>query len=318
MKKRPLDMSYTELNDTLDSLLKSVDLPSFVNYSSEKINYKRYKKSRLIVSTLYRRIKAEFFYRVYIRKRLGSFREEKFLKSFKPFFYIFKIGLPDLLTCLGGKFDDALAANFMIIAMLYDASCDLIQYRKYLKDFEDLIMFDKDLEPKDDFLTLANESMRYIKSNLDKKVYYTFMDYMKIEHVTQLMSIYQLTDKSITKDTLFKITLAKGGITIMAGIYIMAPNISQKQIKALYEIGGVLQIFEDINDIDEDLDIGIQTLSNQKLIDFQDIKKLYYGTINNLIEKCNLDPNRPNSTLDIFYWLVDVILEKRYAPYFAH
>ena len=134
MKKRPMDMNYAELNDTLDSLLKSVDLPSSVDYSSERMNYHRYKKSRLFVSTLSKRIKAGLFYRLYIKNRLGSFREERFLKSFKPFFYIFKIGLPDLLTCIGGKFNDALAANYMIVAMLYDASCDLLKYRKYLKE----------------------------------------------------------------------------------------------------------------------------------------------------------------------------------------
>ena len=204
MKKRPMDMNYAELNDTLDSLLKSVDLPSSVDYSSERMNYHRYKKSRLFVSTLSKRIKAGLFYRLYIKNRLGSFREERFLKSFKPFFYIFKIGLPDLLTCIGGKFNDALAANYMIVAMLYDASCDLLKYRKYLKEFEEFIMFNKDIEPKDDYLTLATESMNYIKSSLDKNVYETFLDYMKIEHVTQLMSIYQLSDKSISKDTLFK------------------------------------------------------------------------------------------------------------------
>ncbi len=316
MKKRPMDMNYAELNDTLDSLLKSVDLPSSVDYSSERMNYHRYKKSRLFVSTLSKRIKAGLFYRLYIKNRLGSFREERFLKSFKPFFYIFKIGLPDLLTSIGGKFDDALAANYMIAAMLYDASCDHLKYRKYLKEFEDFIMFNKDIVPKDDYLTLATESMNYIKSALDKNVYETFLDYMKIEHVTQLMSIYQLSDKSISKNTLFKITLAKGGITIMAGIYIMAPNMTPQQRKAIFEIGGVLQILEDIHDIDEDLNIGIQTLSNQKLIEYQDIRQLYFGTVNNLIEQCKMDPHRPNSTLDIFYWLLDVVIEKKYAPYF--
>ena len=45
------------------------------------------------------------------------------------------------------------------------------------------------------------------------------------------------------------------------------------------------------------------------------MKQLYFGTVNNLIEKCNLDSNRPNTTLDIFRWLVDVILKKRYANF---
>ena len=96
----------------------------------------------------------------------------------------------------------------------------------------------------------------------------------------------------------------------------MAPNITLQQRKAIFVIGGVLQILEDVHDIDEDLNIGIQTLCNQKLIEYQDMRQLYFGTVNNLIEQCKMDPHRPNSTLDIFYWLLDAVIEERYAPYF--
>ena len=315
MKKNPIDMNYEELNDLLGLLLKAEDLPSSVDYSGDKINYHKYSKFRLLMTALYRIFGAELFYRKQIKRRLGSFKRARFLKSFKTYFYIFKIGLPDLLTCLGGKFDDKLAANYMIAAMFYDASCDVSDYRKYLKEFSDFIMFDKDVEPSDEYLTLFKESMDYLKATLDKKTYDTFMNYIKIEHICQLMSIYQLSDKLISKDHLFKITLAKGGITIMAGMYIMAPKMTKKERKAIYEIGGVLQILEDINDIEEDLEMGIQTISNQKMINYQEMKQLYFGTVNNLIEKCNLDSNRPNTTLDIFRWLVDVILKKRYANF---
>ena len=130
------------------------------------------------------------------------------------------------------------------------------------------------------------------------------------------MSIYQLSDKAISKDNLFKITLAKGGITILAGMYLMAPNMTKEQRKALYELGGVLQNFEDINDIHEDLELGIKTLSNQKMITYDEMKQLYLGTVNNIIKQCKLDPYSPHLTLDIMSWLIKSILEKRYAPFF--
>ena len=263
-----------------------------------------------------RLIAADLFYRTQIKKRLGTFKRAKFLKTFKPYFYIFRIGLPDLLTCLGGKFDDKLAANYMIAAMLYDASCDVPEYRKYLKEFNDFIMFDKDIKPDDEYLTLFKESIDSIKTALDKKTFETFMNYIKIEHISQLMSIYQLSDKPLTKDSLFKITLAKGGITIMAGMYIMAPKMTKKERKAIYEVGGILQVLEDIHDIEEDLEMGIQTMSNQQMISYHEMKQLYFGSVNNMIEKCNLNPNRPNATLDIFYWLVNKILEKNYNSRF--
>jgi hypothetical protein len=309
-------MNFSELNETLDLLLKNENLPGSVSYSGVSINYHKYNKIRLLVIALYRLLGAELFFRKQIKRRLGGFKRVEFLKTFKPYFYIFKIGLPDLLTCFGGKFDDKLAANYMIAAMFYDASCDIPKYRKYLKELDNFIMFDRDVKTDDEYLTLFKESTDYLKSALDKKTWETFMNYIKIEHISQLMSIYQLSDKPLTKDSLFKITLAKGGITIMAGIYIMAPKMTMNERKAVYEIGGVLQVLEDIHDIEEDLKTGIQTLSNQQMINYQELKQLYFGSINNLIEKCNLNPNRHNATLDIFCWLVDIILEKKYAPRF--
>jgi hypothetical protein len=143
------------------------------------------------------------------------------------------------------------------------------------------------------------------------------MNYIKIEHISQLMSTHQSSNKPLTRDDLFKITLAKGGITIMAGMYLMAPKITVDERKAIYEVGGVLQVLEDIFDIQEDQEMGIQTISNQKMISYNELKHLYFGTINNMIEKCNLNPDRHNTTLDIFYWLIDKILVKIYAPFFT-
>ena len=315
--KSPLDMTYKELNYTLDKLLQFENLPSIIDYRGNKINYNRYSKFRLIIIGLYRVFIAKLFFRREIKNRLGSFKRAAFLRSFRNYFYIFKIALPDLLTCLNGKFNVKIVANYMIAAMFYDCSCDFSEYRKYLKIFNDFIMFDKNIEPRDEFLTIFKESMDYLKATLDKNTYDTFMNYIKIEHICQLMSLYQLSDKKISKNHLFKITLAKGGITIMAGIYLMAPKMTNIERKALYEIGGILQILEDINDIKEDLKMGIKTLSNQKMINYQELKQLYFGTVNNLIEICDIDTSQANSTLDIMCWIADVVLEQRYKKYFT-
>jgi hypothetical protein len=315
MSKSPIDMDYNELNNELDSLLKAEDLPCSVEYSDKRINYYKYNKCRLFISALSKFIKAILFYRRYINKRLGSLRKERFLKSFKLYFYIYKIALPDLLTQVGGKFDNKIAANYIIAAMLYDAACDVPSYRKYLRELNDYIMLRKEIKPTNKYLTLFKESTDYLQSVLGEETFNTFMNYIKIEHFCQLMSIYQLSDKLISEDNLFKITLAKGGITLMAGLYIMAPKTGKKERRAIYELGGVLQLFEDIYDIKEDLEIGILTLSNQKMINYQEMKKLYFGTVNNLIEKCNLNPNRPNSTLDILNFATGRILERRYKSY---
>ena len=52
------------------------------------------------------------------------------------------------------------------------------------------------------------------------------------------------------------------------------------------------------------------------MISYNEMKQLYFGGVNNMITICHLDPTRPNTTLDIFYWLIDKVLEKKYAPLF--
>jgi len=316
MVKNLLEMNFSELNDTLDSLLKKMELPGSVTYSGASIHYKKYNKIRLLIVAAYRLLAAELFYRKHIQKKLGGLRKARFLKTFKPYFYIFRIGLPDLLQNLGGKFDDKIAASYMMAAMLYDASCDVPQYRTYLKEFNDLIMFDRPIVKDDEFLTLFKTSLNAIQSDIDKETFETFKDYIKIEHISQLMSLYQASDKPLTKDTLLKITLAKGGITIMAGMYLMAPTITKEERKAIYELGGVLQILEDIHDMSEDLENGIQTLSNQQMVSYDEMRRLYFGSVNNMISVCRVNPTCPNTTLDLFCWLVDKVLEEKYAPLF--
>jgi hypothetical protein len=316
MEKDPLEMNFSELNETLDFLLKNVKLPGSIMYTGERINYNKFNIIKLLVIGVHRLFAAEIFYRQQIIQRLGSFKKASFLKSFKPYFYIFRIGLPDLLHCLGGKFDEKIAARYMIAAMFYDAACDVPEYRKYMKKFNDYIMFNKDIKSDDEYLTIFKESIDQIQSAVDKRTFETFMNYIKIEHISQLMSAYQLSGKPLSKDILFKITLAKGGITIMAGMYLMAPKMTVEERRTIYEVGGVLQILEDIFDLKEDQEMGIQTISNRKMISYDELKHLYFGSINNTIETCHLDPNRHNTTLDIFYWLVDKILIKIYEPLF--
>ncbi len=130
------------------------------------------------------------------------------------------------------------------------------------------------------------------------------------------MSIYQLSDKKISKDELLKITYVKGGISGLALMNIMVPNLKKEQGVAIYELGAMLQLIDDISDIKEDSNMGIQTLPNQKLLTYSELKQMYCGTINNLIEKLDINPKKPNGSLDMLCWFSDSMLEKRYKSYF--
>jgi len=325
MEKNTLDLSYDELNSLLDDLLKKGGFSSKISYSGNEINYIRKSKLPILIKALYRVFKAQWIYSTYIKKRISklkilkneykALKTTKCLKNLRTYFYLSKAGLTDLIEQVGGKFDDKVFSNFNIGTMLYDASFDIPVCRKYLKDFDKIIMEEKWNEPDNEYLILFKKCVDYIENMIGKEAFKRFKDLIKIEHVCQLLSIYQGSDKPISKEDLMKITFAKGGISGLAVIFIMAPNMSEKAQKAIYELGAVLQIIDDISDIDEDLEIGIKTLPNQKLISYKELKELYFGTVNNLIDKLGIDPKKPNSTLDMLCWFTDIMLEKRFKKF---
>lgn len=325
MVKSTLDLSYSELNSLLDDLLKKGGFPSVINYSESQINYIRKNKFPILIKALCRVFKAQIFYMRYIKKRISklkilkneynAFRTTKSLKNLRTYFYLSKAGLTDLIKQIGGRFDDKIFSNFNIGTMLYDASFDIPVCKKYLKDFDKIIMEEKWNESYNEYLSLFKECVDYIEYKIGKDAFEKFRNLIKIEHVCQLMSIYQHSDKSISKEDLMKITFAKGGISGLAVIFIMAPNMDEKTQKSIYELGAVLQLIDDISDIDEDLEIGIKTLPNQKLISYKELKELYFGTVNNLIDKLEIDPKKPNSTLDMLCWFTDLMLEKRFSKF---
>ena len=326
MNKSPIDMNYEELDKLLDKFLKNEHLPSTLPYRSEDINYPRHSKIPLLLKAFYRLIKAEIFYQSYIKKQLRPLKNEqnmyetlqqtKCIRALKVYLYLGKVGLNDLLINLGGKFDDRIFTNFAIGTMLYDASFDVKDFRHYLRDFDALIMEQKPIETDDVYLSLFNNSINYLQKRLRSATFETFSHYVRIEHVCQLMSIYQLSDKNVSKDDLLKITFVKGGISGLALMYIMVPNLKKEQGVAIYELGSVLQLIDDISDIKEDEAGGIQTIPNQKLLNYNEFKQMYCGTINNLIEKMEIDTTKPNGSLDMLCWFSDSMLERRYRPYF--
>ena len=318
-------MDYQELDALLDSLLKSVDLPSTIPYHGDNITYQRKQRVRILFKAVYRLMKAQLFYMDYIKKKIRplkkteetyiALKKTRCLKNLRTYLYLSKIGLTDLANHLGGRFRDGLFANFAVATMIYDASFDIPVCRKYLKEFDAFIMNNTPVKASDKCLELFKESVDYLRESLGQEKFDTFMNFVKIEHISQLMSIYQIADEEVTKEDLLKITFSKGGISSLALMYLMAPNMKKEEQKAIYELGAVLQLIDDISDIEEDLKIGIQTLPNQKLLTYQELKALYFGTVNNLTKKCNMNPQKPNGTLDMLCWFDDIILEKRYKTF---
>jgi len=147
---------------------------------------------------------------------------------------------------------------------------------------------------------------------LQKKDFEKLLRFVQIEHVSQLMSISQLSEEKLSQDCLQKITFSKGGIALLAIMYIMAPCMRESERKAIYELGAVMQIIDDIRDFKEDIISGIQTLANRKLLEYTELKQMFAGTVNNLINQCSLDSSERNGTINMLCWFSFFILEGRY------
>ena len=153
MKKSPMEMDYNELDALLDSMLKSKNLPSIIEYSGNQINYHKKRRLWLLVIAAFRITRAHLFYIRYIKKKIhplkktvsiyDALKKTGCLKNLRTYFYLSKAGLTDFSTHVGGKFDDELFANFAIATTVYDASFDIPLCRKYLKFFDGFIMKDK-------------------------------------------------------------------------------------------------------------------------------------------------------------------------------
>jgi len=325
LKKPPIEMNYDELNLFLDYLLSHENFPSEIVYRSDKIHYKRRSMIFIAAKALYLLARAEIAYQRHIKKKIKEIKNSKeiyralkqtgCLKAIRMYLYLARVGMNDLLNHMQGRFDEKLFSYFTLATQLYDASFDIPECRKYLKDFENFVLTGEIIESDDVLLGTFNTCAKYLKQTLSEKEFETFLGLIQIEHFSQLMSIYQLSDKNISQEGLRKITFSKGGIALLAIVYVMAPKMNEKQKKAIYELGSVLQIIDDIRDTKEDIDGGIQTLPNQKILTSNELKSMFAGTVNNLMEKCGMDSSKPNSTLDMLYWFSESLLEKRYGKF---
>ncbi len=324
-KNHIINFDFEELNGKLDFLLKKEKLPLKIDYKSNKINY--HKKNRFFIFTkaIIRLIEAEIFYKTYMKKKIKVLKKDKqiynelkktgCLRSQRSYLHLAKIGLSDLVKNMGGRFKENIFSDFAIATMLYDASFDVPCCRKYLKDFDSYIMNDKPIDSKDPYTKLFNDSIQNVHRSLDEKTMKSFKNYTKIEHISQLMSFSQICDEKISKDDLFKITFAKGGISALILMQLLTSMPDEKQKRTIYELGAIMQLIDDITDMEEDLKIGISTLPNQKLLNFEELRLLYNGTVNNLIQKFNFNTKKSNGTLDMLCWFGESILQRRYSSY---
>ncbi|MEN7550405.1 hypothetical protein AAG747_20975 [Rapidithrix thailandica] len=89
-----------------------------------------------------------------------------------------------------------------------------------------------------------------------------FIDYFEKVFSAQKASQKQL-DKDLSSEEIQQITFDKGGYSALLYRSIMSHPLGEQEEKAIYQLGGLVQLMDDTFDVYEDYQQGIRTLPNQ-------------------------------------------------------
>ncbi len=93
-----------------------------------------------------------------------------------------------------------------------------------------------------------------IEQESDRTTYHQVFESLLAIHDAQIRSIGQQTGKhDIGIDELLDITFEKGGTSVLADGYLVAGNLRSDEAEFLFQLGVVLQLIDDLQDIREDV-----------------------------------------------------------------
>jgi hypothetical protein len=150
------------------------------------------------------------------------------------------------------------------------------------------------LTPKEEFADNSHELLfvRFFRKALEQKDNPDLRDYCMRVYDIQILSKNQQST-SITKEEIEKITLEKGGLSILYFRTVFDEPMNDKENRMLFSMGALGQIANDIFDVYDDYQDGIHTLvTREKSI--QNLRQYYLNLMSetfNLVKELNY-PNR--------------------------
>ena len=318
MRNSLLHAGYDKLNSLLDAFIEKKSFSKILKNKAENIDYKRRNKFFVNIKILFLFAHANLIWRRYIKNKIKRLKKEKELyeilekkgcfRDLKVNIYLFRIIWREICKHVNGKYDDGVAANFAFATLLYDVSFDLSEFNKYLSDFNGFIYDEEPVNEKDEFLKLFKESVDFVQNKVSKTTFDKLMEYVRILHVIQLLNSNRFPNQKRINNDVFKVSYAKGGISCLAIICLFGSVVDEIKKNALYEFGAAVQLMDDLFDIDKDLKTGMITIPNQGLLKPDEIIKIYYGSINCLINKFGINTNSTNIMLEMLNRLADEII----------
>jgi len=317
MNHNIIDMNYHELTELFEKMIQKEKIPTSIEHRNKRIEYNKKGNVYVSLKILYLYWNARRCWSRCIMPQINrlktvphiysSLADEGCIRDLKVNIYLMRIGVHSLCNKFYGIYNEELLSHFALITMLYDASLDVQACKRYLKDLNDIILDDKQINAQDEYLKVISEATSVIKKHLSNKNYTDFLKYVKILHIIQLLGSNRFSSYNISKENLLRLTYAKGGLSFISIMCLLSCKMTEEQRKAIYEFGAASQLMDDLLDSDLDLKNGIHTIPNQHLMNQKEIQELFYGSVNNLMNKINISSNQPNVLLEIICRVSDKI-----------
>lgn len=127
-----------------------------------------------------------------------------------------------------------------------------------------------------------------IEGEYDRECYPQIYDSLLEIHKAQVNSLSaQYNQTGFSKEELVMVNAQKGGASVLADGYLIAGNLTESQIDYVFGIGVYLQFMDDMQDINDDINLGIRSVfsvgGKEKLLDEYAVKTLNFG---NDVMKC--------------------------------
>ncbi|TDN97165.1 class 1 isoprenoid biosynthesis enzyme [Sunxiuqinia elliptica] len=98
-----------------------------------------------------------------------------------------------------------------------------------------------------------------IEGQYDREKYPGVFNSLLDIHRAQTESMVLLNADAVTSEEALRVCLAKGGASVLADGYLIAGDLTPKEVDFLYGYGAYLQLLDDIQDVGEDLNDGLMT-----------------------------------------------------------
>lgn len=98
-------------------------------------------------------------------------------------------------------------------------------------------------------------------------------------HRAQTESMVLLNADAVRSEEALRVCLAKGGASVLADGYLIAGDLTPKEVDFLYGYGAYLQLLDDIQDVGEDLNDGLMTCFSMAGKE-RELDKVLYKTFN--------------------------------------